>query len=170
MSKPIAWQETALGFGVLALSGLVAWQTSIIPENAIYARVGPKLFPWITVGLLVLMGALLTIQGLRGGWEHDDPGGTDWRSLGWLLAGLVLNVALIGTAGFIVASTLLFVFTAKSFGSMQPIRDAVIAFVLATVSFVGFDRVLGYKIGTGWLDGVVGAAVRSALQAVGVSA
>ena len=45
------------GVGVLALAALVAWQTTIIPENAIYAKVGPKFFPWISAGLLAAMGA-----------------------------------------------------------------------------------------------------------------
>jgi putative tricarboxylic transport membrane protein len=166
MQKRFAWQETAFGLGVLALAALVAWQTTVIPENAIYARVGPKVFPWLTVSLLALMGALLTLQGVRGGWEHDPGEDTDWRSLGWLAAGLVMNVAFIGglevrgvTAaprlGFIIASTLLFVCVARAFLSTQPVRDAVIGFVVATVAFVGFDRVLGYKIGKGLVEDLI---------------
>jgi putative tricarboxylic transport membrane protein len=169
MARSIAWQETALGLGVLAFAAVVAWQTTVIPENAIYARVGPKVFPWITVGLLAVMGALLTIQGLRGGWEHDDPGETDWGSLSWLLLGLALNVGLISSVGFVAASTVLFVLTARAFGSRQPIRDLVVAILLTTISFIGFDRVLGYRIGTGWLDIAIVSAVKAALEAIGVA-
>ena len=154
-SKP-AWQETALGLGVLALAAVVAWQTTVIPENAIYARVGPKAFPWLTVVLLVVMGALLTVQGLSGGWEHDDTGDTDWGSLGWLVAGLIVNVATIGTLGFVIASTILFTCTARAFGSTQPLRDALIGFLMAAIAYVGFDRVLGYKIGSGLVETLLG--------------
>jgi putative tricarboxylic transport membrane protein len=153
-SRPsgIVWQDTAVGLGVLALAAMVAWQTSIIPENAIYAKVGPKFFPWIAAGLLALMGAALTYEGITGGWEHEEAGETEWRSLSWLMAGLVLNVALISNLGFIIAGTLLFVMTARSFGSTQPLRDAAIGFALAFVSYVGFDRLLGYKIGSGLIE------------------
>lgn len=151
----IAWQDTAVGIGILALAGLVAWQTMAIPENAIYAKVGPKVFPWISALLLAIMGAILTVEGLRGGWEHEDAGETDWRSLGWLGAGLLLNVALISTIGFIVAGTILFVCTARAFGSDKPVRDAIIGFLLGVVAYVGFDRVLGYKIGSGLIEGLL---------------
>jgi putative tricarboxylic transport membrane protein len=145
-------QDTAVGLGVLALAAVVAWQTAIIPENAIYAKVGPKVFPWISAILLAVMGSLLTVAGLLGGWQHEVGGETEWGSLAWLLLGLVLNVALISTAGFIIAGTLLFVCTARAFASRQPARDAAIGLALGVVSFVGFDRVLGYKIGTGLIE------------------
>ena len=61
----------------------------------------------------------------------------------------------IGVAGFIIASTLLFVCTALAFGSRNVARDAAIGFALAFVAYVGFDRVLGYKIGSGLIEGLL---------------
>ena len=151
----IAWQDTAVGLGVLCLAAIVAWQTTVIPENALYAKVGPKVFPWLSAGLLGAMGALLTLEGLRGGWEHEDPGDTDWRSLGWLGSGLLLNVLLISQLGFIIAGTILFVCTARAFASEKPLRDALIGLTLAIVAYVAFDRVLGYKIGSGLIEGLL---------------
>jgi putative tricarboxylic transport membrane protein len=162
MKRGFAWQETALGLCVIGLGALVAWQTTLIPENAIYAKVGPKAFPWVVAGMITVMGVLLTVQGLRGGWERDDSSDTDWGSLRWLLGGLVLNVMLIGgmdvyglsipKLGFIIASTILFVCIARAFLSKQPIRDAVVGFLLAAIAYVGFDRVLGYRIGSGLIE------------------
>jgi putative tricarboxylic transport membrane protein len=104
--------------------------------------------------MLGALGALLTWRGVRGGWAHERHGAFDARGLGWLLAGLALNVALIGTAGFVIASTVLFVCTARAFASRSPLRDAGIGFALALAVYVGFDRVLGYKIGTGLIEGL----------------
>jgi putative tricarboxylic transport membrane protein len=151
----IAWQDTAVGFAVLALGAIVAWQTTLIPENAIYAKVGPKVFPWLSAGMLGVMGALLTWEGFRGGWEHENSGETDWRSLGWLGGGLLLNALLISHAGFILTAILLFVCTARAFGSAQPARDAAIGATLAIMAYIGFDRVLGYKIGSGLIEGLL---------------
>jgi putative tricarboxylic transport membrane protein len=166
MSHKANWQDTALGVGVLLLAAVVGWQTYLIPENAIYARVGPRFFPWISTGLLALMGALLTLEGLRGGWDHDEVSDVDWRSLGWIVAGLVANVLFIGgitfdgipiapKLGFIISSTVLFVCTARAFMSVQPVRDAAIGFTLAILAYVGFDRVLGYKIGSGLIEALI---------------
>lgn len=147
-----AWQEVLIGVGVVALAAAVAWQTTLIPEHAVYAKVGPRVIPWVSAGLLAIMGVLLTIEGLRGGWEHEASDDTDWASLAWLCGGLLLNVVLISNAGFIIAGIILFVCTARAFGSRQPLRDAAIALVLAVVAYVGFDRVLGYKIGSGLIE------------------
>lgn len=154
MRQQPAWDDVAIGAGVLLLAAIVGWQTSVIPDNAIYAKVGPKIIPWLATVLLAVMGLLLTIAGLRGGWEHEDAGETDYRSLGLLLLGLILNIVLIDRAGFIIASTVLFGMTARAFGSRQILSDVSIGFSLALVAYLGFDRGLGYKIGTGLIEGL----------------
>ena len=148
-----AWGDTAVGLAVLALAAVMAWQITVIPANAVYAKVGPTVIPWIATGMLAILGALLTVEGLLGGWEHERPGALNASGLGWLLLGLALNVTLIGVAGFIIASTLLFVCTARAFGSRSILRDAAIGFTLGFAAYVGFDRVLGYKIGSGLIEG-----------------
>jgi putative tricarboxylic transport membrane protein len=147
--------QTAVAIGVLALAGIVAQQTTVIPISPLYAKVGPTVFPWMVVGGLALLGLLLLVDALRGGWPADDGDAqvrTDWRALGWVVAGLVANVALIGPLGFILASTLLFCCVARGFGSAQLPRDAAIAFVFSALTYVGFARVLGINIGAGLIE------------------
>ncbi|MBO0764373.1 MAG: tripartite tricarboxylate transporter TctB family protein [Hyphomicrobiaceae bacterium] len=153
--KGPAWGDTGVGLAVLVLAGVVGSQTLLIPHNSLYAQVGPTLIPWLAAALLAVLGALLTWRGLRGGWEHEEHGVLDAWGLCWLLTGLVLNLALIGTAGFIIASTALFVATATAFGSRSTLRDAGIGFALALIAYVGFDRLLGYKIGPGLIEGLI---------------
>ena len=154
MRQQPAWDDVAIGVGVMLLAAIVGWQTTVIPDNAIYAKVGPKVIPWLSTALLAAMGVALTVMGLRGGWEHEDAGETDYRSLGLLVLGLILNIVLIDRAGFIIASTVLFAMTARAFGSRQILRDVSIGFVLALVAYLGFDRGLGYKIGSGLIEGL----------------
>ncbi len=149
----IAKGDMAIAIGIVALGLIAAWQTTLIPES-LYAAVGPRAFAWATSAMLVVMGLFLMKDALGGGWSHetDDFGEIDWQGGLWLAAGLVINVALIETLGFIITSTILFLCTAKAFGSAKLARDAFVGFTLAVVSYVGFDRVLGYKIGSGLIE------------------
>lgn len=147
--------QIVLALGVLVAAAIVAQQTLVIPVSPLYAKVGPTIFPWIVVAGLGLLGLALLVRALRGGWEVDEEDLTipiDWRAMGWVLAGLVANVALIAPAGFILASTILFCCIARAFGSSQPVRDGLIAIVFAAVTYVGFDRVLGINIGAGLIE------------------
>jgi putative tricarboxylic transport membrane protein len=147
-----AWGDVLVGVGVLAIAGIVGWQTSVIPTSPIYARVGPTFFPWLVTAMLGVLGAILLVQGFRGGWEKEEQAGFDLSGGAWCVAGLALNLALIETAGFIIASTVMFLCVARAFGSARPLRDAGIGFALAFVAYVGFDRLLGYRIGSGLIE------------------
>jgi hypothetical protein len=70
----------------------------------------------------------------------------DRAALLWILAGLVLNVVLIGPAGFTIASTILFVCVARGFGSKAIVRDALIGAAFALVAYFGFATTLGINI------------------------
>jgi putative tricarboxylic transport membrane protein len=113
---------------------------------------------------LVGLGCLLTLQGFAGGWPHEEgEGPIDRMGLGWLMFGLFCNVVLIDgvtfgaitlmpACGFIIASTVLFTCTARAFGSTRLLRDCCIGLLIATIAYVLFDRVLGYKIGSGFIE------------------
>jgi putative tricarboxylic transport membrane protein len=152
----LAKGDLSIAIGVLVMGLIAGWQTTLVPES-VYAAVGPRAFAWATSAMLVGMGLLLVKDALMGGWSHesDDFGAVDWQGGLWLAAGLVINVALIETLGFILTSTILFICTAKAFGSFQLTRDTLIGFTLALVSYVGFDRVLGYKIGSGIIESLL---------------
>jgi len=149
------WSDVGIGLGVLAVAGVAAWQTTLIATPS-YAKVGPTVIPWMTVALLAVLGAMLTYEGWRGGWtvEGAEPP-IDRRSVAWLALGLLLNVLLIKPLGFILASSVLFALTARAFGSRRIVRDAGIGFALALLAYVGFDRLLGYRIGTGLVENLV---------------
>lgn len=148
--------ELAFALLLVALALLSLWQTLAIPVSPIYARVGPTAFPWIaSVGLLVFSVVLL-LQALRGGFPSvDRQKAADWRSLGWVGAGLAANAVLITSLGFVFAAVALFACTARGFGSERPMRDALIGAVVGLAAFLGFARLLGVNIGAGVLEGLL---------------
>jgi putative tricarboxylic transport membrane protein len=155
-SRGLAKGDLGIAIGVVVLGLIAAWQTTEIPQSA-YAAVGPRAFAYATSFMLIVMGLFLVKDAVTGGWSHetDDFGEVDWPGGLWLIGGLTANVVLIDVIGFILSSTALVIFTAKAFGSDRLLRDAIIGFVLAVVAYVGFDRVLGYKIGTGLIEGLI---------------
>lgn len=156
--RPVAGWDLAVGVGVVAIACVMAWQTSEIPVAQAYARVGPKVIPYLVAFGLLVLGFLLCLSAWRGGWAHeaeDEPGEIDWRALRWLGLGLLLNVALIAWLGFIIASALMFVCAARAFGSTLWKRDLIVAVLLCLVAYLGFDKLLGINIGAGILEGIL---------------
>lgn len=145
-----------VGFGVLILSALSAWQAFEIPKPFLQVAVGPAVAGWFITGFLALCGIGLILAAVRGGWAHDQDGTiTEWGSLGLVGLGLLVNLLLIDVVGFILAATMMFPLVARGFGSKNMLKDALIGFVLAFTSYILFDRVLGYKIGRGLIESLI---------------
>lgn len=146
--------EAGMALGVIAFSALALWQALAIPVSPVYAQVGPTAMALASSGLLMVLGLALLAQALRGDWALGDDNHLHHlqaRALLWLLAGLLLNVSLIGWLGFIPASALLFACVARAFGSRRPGRDLLVGIAFAAVAYFGFARALSINIGTGSL-------------------
>ena len=145
--------ELLIAIGLIALGSFVIYETQNIAETQGYAQIGPRLFPYIIGVGLTLCGAVLGWHALSGGWRHvplDENHETpDWMAFCIISAGIVLHMVVIGWAGFILASILLFVLTARGFGSKRSVRDAVIAVVLAVVVYAVFTQGLGLNLPKG---------------------
>jgi putative tricarboxylic transport membrane protein len=145
--------ELMLSLGLIALGSFIIFETQGIAETQSYSGVGPRLFPYLIGVGLTVCGAVLGWQAVSGGWRHlpiDDNHATpDWIAFGVISAGIVLHMIVIGWAGFILASALLFVLIARGFGSKRPLRDALIALVLSIVVFLIFTKGLGLNLPKG---------------------
>jgi hypothetical protein len=149
--------ETVIALGVIALAVVIFVQTMSVPVSPLYAKVGPTVFPFITAAGLALLGILLLVEALRGGWqtEEEKEVAPDRPALLWVAAGLVLNVALIVPAGFTIASVIMFVCVARGFGSKAILRDAAIGAAFALIAYFGFAKTLGINIGSGFVENAI---------------
>lgn len=153
----LAAGELVVAIFALALAAMVYWQVSVIPVSPLYAKVGPTVFPMLTAIGLGALGVMLLISALKGGWQPDEEKehAPDKMALGWILAGLVLNVLLIGKLGFTVASIILFVCVARGFGSKRILRDAGIAIAFSLIAYLGFAKALSINIGAGLVENFI---------------
>jgi putative tricarboxylic transport membrane protein len=146
--------ELLLSLGLVVLGAFIAYETGGIAENQGYAQIGPRLFPYLIGAGLTLCGAVLAWHALSGGWrniplDQEGHGAPDWPAFAIISAGIVLHMVIIGWAGFIIASTLLFVLIARGFGSRRPARDALVAVLLAVAVFFIFTVGLGLSLPRG---------------------
>jgi putative tricarboxylic transport membrane protein len=158
LTSRLAKPELAIGLGLFAFSGLGLWQTLAIPVSPMYAKVGPTIFPYMAVTGLALFSLLLVLKAVRGGWQEAEEKevAPDWRAFGFVVAGLLANVALIEPLGFSAASTAMFVLITYGFGSRRPARDAAIGLTVALISYFGFAKLLGVNIGAGLIENLLG--------------
>lgn len=158
-----------LGLGIAALGAFILYETTQIRVAPMYSKIGPGVIPTIVGVILLGLGLLFAWQSWRAkpvpmgidapGSIMDTPGTggemTDWKALGAIGLGLVLQMVLYEWAGFIPTAAILFLCVAIGFGSRRTLRDAIIAILLAIVAYVGFVHGLGLPLPAGVIGGLL---------------
>ena len=152
--------QVAVASGVAAIGVLITWGSFYLPTGGGYAQVGPGVVPRIVgIAILVIAGFLLReafTGGFRGVDEAEEAKAPiHWASFAWVTAGIVGYGLLIEHAGFILASTLLFVFVARGFASLRWLTNTVTGLVLAVIVFSIFNYGLGLTLPAGVLKAVL---------------
>jgi putative tricarboxylic transport membrane protein len=141
---------------VLTIGAAVTWIAQTIPVGPGVAVIGPRSFPSGVGLLLISCGLLLVLEACRNPWDCEATDSAtpslDLLPLAILAGGMIVNVLIIKNAGFILASTLMFAFTAKAFGARRLWLSLLIGFVLALVTYYGFARLLDLRIGGGLIE------------------
>ncbi|APV51749.1 hypothetical protein BWI17_19910 [Betaproteobacteria bacterium GR16-43] len=148
--------QLALSIGILAIGILILGGSFFLPAGGGYAQVGPGVVPkFVGVGL-ILLGAGLLREALTGGYRGVDEEAEkhlpmDWRAFAWVSGGIIIYGLLVESAGFVIASTILYVGVARSFGSRRWILNGVVGVLLAAFVFGIFNYGLGLTLPPGVL-------------------
>lgn len=156
--RPILWGDLLLGVAVLVLGGWFLVGSFEIRLLSGYSRIGPRFFPYLVAGGLLLCAVLLIVQALRGqaaplemAEDVDVMADADWRAIGLLVVSLFVYILLIERLGFVLASTLLFWGVAFAFGSRHWLRDPLAGLILAVAVYLGFTQLLDLTLPAGIL-------------------
>jgi putative tricarboxylic transport membrane protein len=153
-------------YGVaLLLAAFGAWAIVdglSLSDTASRGPVNAKTVP-VGVGLLlVLMAVLLVVDLLRGGRGEQEGGedvdlshGSDWPTIGLLVAAFAFNALLIERLGWPITGAVLFFGTTFALGARHLVRMAVISVVLSIGSWYVFFLALGVELPPGLLDGIL---------------
>ena len=136
-----------------AIAVVIIWQTSQMRVPPIQAKVGPTVFPYIIAGGLLLLAAGTVVSALRNGFptrENDN-----YIPIAWIVGGLVAQLLLLSTAGFSIATGILFAFTAKAFGRGPLWQTIPIGIVFAFVVWLAFAKGLQLSLPSGPLERLI---------------
>ncbi|TDD07683.1 tripartite tricarboxylate transporter TctB family protein [Nonomuraea deserti] len=154
--------ELGLALVVLVLGVLVVVGTLDVSAAASQLGLGPRFFPMLVGGAMVLIGLFYVADVVRGGRgdpeeseDVDVDAPADWRSVG-LVSGIFLAFsALLNVLGWIIGASLLFFGLAVALGAEHKLRAAVIAVVVGVATYLLFVKGLGVSLPGGPLTGVI---------------
>lgn len=149
-TKMVRFGEISFGLGIILMGMLVAFLTTNIPIGPAYSAVGPRIFPWLISGALVVIGALVIIENLMTAGPTERPE-VDRQAIAWVAAGLAAQLILMEPAGFVIASTVLFVAVARAFGGYRLSVEVAAGLALCIAAYFGFTLGLGLNLPTGFL-------------------
>jgi len=158
--------ELTLSLAILALGVAAAVGTSQLPSAGGYARIGPNVAPAVIAGGLILLGLWLLYETLSGGWRNasaEEPSARGEHAFHpsaflWVSAGVIAEILLIHTGGFVIAQAALFACVARGFGSAKLPRDFAIGVTLGLAVFLFFVKFLNVNLPAGWLKPILGGA------------
>ncbi|GAA1762403.1 tripartite tricarboxylate transporter TctB family protein [Nonomuraea bangladeshensis] len=164
MTRLRSWWRPELGLALVVLGLGVFVIAGTLDVSAAASRLGPgpRFFPVLVGGAMVVIGLFYVLDVLRGG--HGDPeesedvdaaAPADLRGL-LLVSGIFLAfAALLDLLGWIIGASLLFFGLSVALGAEHKARAAVVAVVMGVLTYVLFVNGLGVRLPDGPLAGVL---------------
>ena len=152
--------QLAVAGGVLAIGAFVLAGSFFLPTGGGYAQVGPGMVPRGVGAIMLLLGALLAREAFTGGFRGVDEEAErrtpmHWASFLWVSAGIIVYGLAVEAAGFIPASTVLFMLVARGFDSRRWTTNAIAGIILAVAIYATFNYGLGLSLPAGPLKAVL---------------
>ncbi len=160
--KEGARSELAFVGSLLLLGLIVIWDTSRTELPNLKIAVSPNLFPYLIGYFLVILCIILAIQIIRGNTaipEGLEPGDkiekSDYKSFAYVFLSFFSYLVLITHGGFVLASTVVFVGIAFSFGNRKFFKTLLIGLIFAVITYFTFTRYLHVDLPAGILKGIL---------------
>ncbi|WP_182086762.1 tripartite tricarboxylate transporter TctB family protein [Aureimonas sp. ME7] len=143
----------AIGAGLGILGLLVLWDARAISGGA-YERIGPGTFPTLIGLALVGLAVWTAIEAWRGRFPERDH--DEFAPIVWIVGGLAAQLLLLTTAGFSIATGLLFAATARAFGKRKLYVSIPVGILLSLAIWLMFTKVLNLALPAGPLERLFG--------------
>ena len=141
--------EAVLGGVVLGLGLFIAIETSMMEVAASNAAIGPRLFPFLIAFGLLAVGVAVLWQAFFGHIAHERGFELDWLAVAIVSGGLILQMFLVESLGWIIATTLLFLAATLAFRERRVLISIAIGLALTCLTYWVFNYGLGLSLPIG---------------------
>lgn len=109
-------------------------------------RMGPGFFPAMVGGLLIVLGAVILVNGWAAQAEDVDLSAVPWRAVILFPVGLVLFGAAMRPLGLLIALLLLCICSTMAIRGMTLVRAAILSLGVSAVCVAVFSFALGLNL------------------------
>ncbi|MFI6914539.1 tripartite tricarboxylate transporter TctB family protein [Streptosporangium sp. NPDC050284] len=159
-----SWRRPELGPAVLvlALGVFVIVGTADVTAAGSVLGLGPRFFPALVGGAMLLIGLFYVVDVLRGG--HGDPedaedadsaARADWRTVALVSVIFLAFTGLLDLLGWIIAGALLFFGLSVTLGATRRLRAGAVAILVSFLTYLLFVKGLSVTLPAGLLSGVI---------------
>jgi putative tricarboxylic transport membrane protein len=150
MKRRPDWAALVIAVFLIAVAVVVFWDASHLKTIAQYDRIGPSTVPKVVALGLFCLGIWTAIEAWRGDFperEHQEV-----APVIWVIAGLAGQMLLLRTAGFSIATGVLFALTARGFGKRQIWFSLPIGIIMSFIVWAMFSQLLQLTLPAGPLE------------------
>ncbi|WLR92272.1 tripartite tricarboxylate transporter TctB family protein [Shinella zoogloeoides] len=135
---------------LFVLAAVIWWDAGRLAEMSNYSRIGPATVPHVVAIGLALLAVWTGFEAWRGDFPEREP--IEMQPIVFIVAGLAGQMLLLKTAGFSIATGVLFALTAFGFGRRKLWISLPIGIALSFVVFIIFGRFLQLSLPAGPLE------------------
>lgn len=140
----------AVAAALAVLAGVILWDTSHIAAVVNYSPVGPTTIPYAVAFGLLGLSVWTVFEAWRGDFPEREP--QEARPVLWVIGGLAAQMLLLKTAGFSIATGVLFAATAYAFGKRKIWISLPVGILLCLAVWFVFARQLQLSLPAGPLE------------------
>jgi putative tricarboxylic transport membrane protein len=132
------------------VAAVIWWDAERLAEMSNYSRIGPATVPQVVALGLALLAVWTGFEAWRGDFPEREP--IEVQPVVLIVAGLAAQMLLLKTAGFSIATGVLFALTAFGFGRRKLWISLPLGIVFSFVVFIIFGRFLQLSLPAGPLE------------------
>jgi len=132
---------------LFAIAVLIWWDAGRLAEMSNYSRIGPATVPHVVAIGLALLAVWTAFEAWRGDFPERET--VEMHPVVMIVAGLAGQMLLLKTAGFSIATGVLFALTAFGFGRRKLWISLPIGIAMSFVVYIIFGRFLQLSLPAG---------------------
>lgn len=135
---------------LFVLAAVIWWDAGRLAEMSNYSRIGPATVPHVVAIGLALLAVWTGFEAWHGDFPEREP--IEVKPVVLIVAGLAGQMLLLKTAGFSIATGVLFALTAFGFGRRKLWISLPIGIAFSFVVYIIFGRFLQLSLPAGPLE------------------